>query len=98
MLCNPTYNTSLRPITASIGGTRIVKDGIIGKTFVIAYDGSAGVVVNGSENIRQTLLIAKSCPSIIYARPNPNMRFVKNAPKRITFVTCQIMKLGILSL
>jgi hypothetical protein len=36
--------------------------------------------------------------TIKYATANPNMRFVKNAPKRTTFVICQITKFGTLSL
>ena len=77
---------------------RIVKDGIIGTTLAIAYDGSVGGAVNGSENICHRLLIPRSFPLIIYDTAKPNIRFVKNAPKSRTFVICQMIKFGTLNL
>src|SRR5581483_890519 len=91
-------STSLSPITARIGGMRMVREGIIGTTFARAYDGSVGVKANGSENICQRLLMPRSFPSIIYDTANPNIRFVKNAPKSKTFVICHMIKFGTLSL
>src|SRR2546428_6661959 len=98
ILCSPTYSTSRKPITARRAGIRIVSEGIIGTTLSKEYDGSVGGVVKGSENICQMLEVPRSFPSIKYDRANPNMRFVKNAPKRNTFVICQMIKFGTLSL
>jgi hypothetical protein len=81
-----------------MGGISIVSVGIIGTTFVKAYEGSVGGKVNGSRNIFEILLTPRLCPSIKYDTAKPNMRFVKKAPKSATFVICQITKFGILSL
>ena len=65
-------------------------EGIIGVTFSIANVGSFGGVTNGSENSVVIFSTPKSFPSTMYNKPNPNMRFAKNAPKRRIFVTCHI--------
>jgi hypothetical protein len=75
-----------------IGGNITKREGIIGVTLSIAYVGSFGGVTNGSENNVVMFSIPSSFPSTIYNKPNPNMRFAKNAPKRRIFVICQITK------
>ena len=61
-------------------------------TLSIAKVGSFGGVTNGSENSVEIFSTPKSFPSIMYNKPNPNIRFAKNAPKRRIFVTCQSAK------
>src|SRR5574342_1130288 len=96
--CNPTYNTRRIPIAASIGGTKMVKAGIIGMILSVAYEGSVGGVVKESANNPQILSTPRSFPSDKYCIAKPNIRLLKSAPKSKTLVICQITKFGMLSL
>jgi len=67
-------------------------------TLFSAYEGSVDGVTKGRENIFSMLLTPRSWPFNKYVRANPNMMFVKNAPKSRTLVICQMIKFGTLNL